>query len=60
VNGNKRQDAPITKQTDESVIKITEFVLYDCRLTCRMIADESDMSRETVRKILVRDLSMRK
>jgi DNA-binding Lrp family transcriptional regulator len=45
---------------DESVMKIIGLVLSDSQLTCRIIADELDMSRETVRKILVQDLGMRK
>jgi Mn-dependent DtxR family transcriptional regulator len=38
---------------DESVTKIRELVQSDCQLTCGMIADELDMSKETVRKISV-------
>jgi transposase len=60
VNDDERQGAPIMKQMDENVAEIREFVPYDRRLTCRVIADEFVMSKETVRKIFVRDLGMRK
>jgi DNA-binding Lrp family transcriptional regulator len=60
VNDSERQGAPIMKQMDGSDMKNIGLVLYYCRLTCKMIADELDMSRETVRKILVQDPGMRK
>jgi hypothetical protein len=60
VNNNERQGAHIKKRRDENVTKIMELVQSDCKLTCRMIADELDMSKETVRKISVLDLGMRK
>jgi hypothetical protein len=60
VNDDERQGAPITKQTGENVMKIGEIVWSDCQLIYRMIADEFDMSKETVRKIFVQDLGMRK
>jgi hypothetical protein len=37
---------------DENVVKIRELVLSDHHLTWRMIVDELDMSKGTVRKIL--------
>jgi orotate phosphoribosyltransferase-like protein len=45
---------------DENVVKIREPARSDHWLTCRMIADELDMSKETVTKILQQDLGMRK
>jgi transposase len=60
VNDDERQGAPLTKRTDENVAKIREFVRRDRRLTCRMIADELGMSKETVGEILVQDFGMRK
>jgi predicted ArsR family transcriptional regulator len=45
---------------DENVAEIRKLVRSDSQLTCKMIADELDMSKETVRKILVQDLVMRK
>jgi hypothetical protein len=35
-------------------------VRSNCQLTCRMISVELDMSKETVRNILVQDLGRRK
>jgi hypothetical protein len=49
VNNNERQDAPTTKWMDENVAKIRELVRSDCQLTCKMIADELEMSKVTVR-----------
>jgi hypothetical protein len=57
VNDVEKQRAPVTKRTDENVAKIRELVRSDRRLTCRVIDDELDMSKETVRNILVHDLS---
>jgi orotate phosphoribosyltransferase-like protein len=48
------------KQTDGNIVKISELLRPDRQLTRRMIADELDMSKETVRKILVQDLGMRR
>jgi transposase len=60
LNCSERQGAPIMKRMDENVTKIRELVMSDHQLTCRMIADELDMSKETIRKILVQELGMRK
>jgi DNA-directed RNA polymerase sigma subunit (sigma70/sigma32) len=60
VNGDERQGAPLMKQIDENVTKMRKLVRSDHQLTCRMIADELDMNKETVRKILVQHLGMRK
>lgn len=58
-NNDEKQGHPVTKQTDENVTKIRELAQSDCQLTCRMIADDFGMSKETVKKILVQDLGMR-
>jgi hypothetical protein len=60
VHKDKMQGASATKQEDKNVMKIKEFVLCNCRLTCRMIADKPDMSNGTVMKILVQDSLLRK
>jgi Mn-dependent DtxR family transcriptional regulator len=59
VNDDERQGAPVTKRTDKNVAKISELVRSHRQLTCRMIADELDVSKETVKKMLVLDLGMR-
>jgi len=40
--------------------KIRQIMRKNCRLTFRSIAEEVDIDRETVRKILTEDLDMRK
>jgi transposase len=60
VNDKEKQGAPIMTRKDKNIIKIKELVRSDCWFTCRMIADEFDISKETVRKILIQDLGMRK
>jgi hypothetical protein len=60
VNDDEMQSAPITKRTDEKVIKVRELVQCDSWLTCRVTADFFSKSKETVRNILVQDLGMRK
>jgi hypothetical protein len=60
VNHNERQGAPIMKWSGKNVGKIKEPVWSDHQLTCRMIADELDMSKEIFMKILILDLGTRK
>jgi hypothetical protein len=60
VNVNERQGAPVMKGMDTNVAKISDTVQSDRWLTCRMIADELNMSKKTVREILVHDLGIRK
>jgi transposase len=60
VKDDERQGAPVTKRMDENVTKIKELVQSDCLLTCRIILDELDVSKESVRRILLQDLDMRK
>jgi Mn-dependent DtxR family transcriptional regulator len=59
VNDEERQGAPVMKRIDENVSEIRDIVRSECHVTCRMIADDLDVSKETVRKILVQDLGMR-
>jgi hypothetical protein len=42
------------------MVRVREFIGYDQRLTLRMIADEVNMNRETVRLIPTEELGMRK
>jgi hypothetical protein len=60
VNDDERRGTPVTKRTHENVAKIRELVQSDHLLTCRITADELDMSKETVRKISIQDLDMKK
>jgi len=47
-------------RTGDNTARVREFVRSDRRLTVRMIADEVNMNRETVRLILSEELGMRK
>jgi hypothetical protein len=47
VNDDERSGAPVTKGTDENVVKIKELVRSNHLLTCKVIADKLDMSKET-------------
>jgi hypothetical protein len=60
VNNDERQGATVMKRTEENIMKIRERVQSDHQLTFRTIAYELDMSTETVRKMFVQDLGMRK
>jgi hypothetical protein len=60
VNDDERQGAPITMRMNKNVVKIRELVQSDRRLTHRLVTDALNMSKETVRKILVQDLGLRK
>jgi hypothetical protein len=60
VYDDERQGAPVRKRTNENVEKIRELVLSGRRLSYRMIADELGMNKETVRKVLLKDLCIRK
>jgi histone-lysine N-methyltransferase SETMAR len=45
---------------DKKAVKIMELAQSDYWLTCRMIADERDISKETIRKMLVQELGVTK
>jgi energy-converting hydrogenase A subunit M len=45
---------------EESIAKVCQTVCENRRLTVRSIAEEVNIDRETVRKILSEDLDMRK
>ena len=44
----------------ETIVRVKQMVWSDRRLTIRMIADNLDLNRESVRNILLHDLGMRK
>ena len=60
VDDDDRPGRPVTHRTEETVDTVRNLITSDRRLTVRMIADELNLSRETVRKILTEDLWMRK
>ena len=60
VEDDNRSGRPSTGRTEENVELVKQKVWSDCRLTVRMIADELGMNSERVRKIITKDLEMRK
>jgi hypothetical protein len=51
---------PITHRTDANVDRVRTLVRSDRGLGVRLIAEELNMNKETVRQILTEDLGMRK
>ena len=49
-----------TSRTEENITKSRQIVLENRRLTVRSIAEQANIDRETVRKILAEDLNVRK
>jgi len=60
VTDKERSGQPATSKTEENIAKICQIVRENCRLTVRSIAEQVNINRETVRKILTEDLDMRK
>ena len=52
VEDDERSGRPVTSRTDEKIQKINKIVRRDRRLSVRMIADMTNIDRETIRKIL--------
>ena len=51
---------PATSRTEENIANVRQIVRENRRLTVRSIAEQVNIDRETVRKILTEDLDMRK
>jgi hypothetical protein len=60
VEDDERHGRPVTMKTDENVDKVRTLVRNDRRLSIRMIAEELNVDKETVRQILTENLKMRK
>jgi hypothetical protein len=60
VKDDERTGRPKTHQTDENVEKAWKLVHSDRRLSVQIMAEELNLDRETVRKILTEDVGMRK
>jgi len=56
----ERSECPATSRTEEKIAKVLQIVRENRRLTVRSIAEQVNIDRETVRKILTEDLNMRK
>ena len=54
------QDGQQQAQLKKILQKIRQIVCENCPLTVRSIAEQVNINRETVRKILIEDLDMRK
>jgi len=60
VTDKERSRRPATSRTEENIAKVHQIVRENRRLTVRSIAEQVNINRETVRKILTEDLDMRK
>ena len=60
VTEEERSGRPSTSRTEENIAKIRQIMRKNRRLTVRGIAEQVNIDRETVRKILTEDLDMRK
>ena len=60
VTDEERSGRPATSRAEENIAKICQIVRENRWLTVRGIAEQVNIDRETVRKILTEDLDMRK
>ncbi|XP_041369571.1 protein GVQW3-like [Gigantopelta aegis] len=60
VHDDQTSGRPKTTKTDENIKTVQKLVRSDRRLTIRMMAEMLSMNKESIRKILIEDLSMRK
>ncbi|XP_007939112.2 protein GVQW3 [Orycteropus afer afer] len=60
VRDDARSGRPVTHRTDENIQKVKDLVCSNRHLTVRMMAEELNLDKETVRLILKENLNMRK
>jgi len=60
VTDEERSGRPATSRTEENTAKSRQILRENRRLTVRSIAEQVNIDRETVRKILTENLDMRK
>ena len=60
VTDEERSGRPVTSRTEENTGKVRKIVRENRQLTVRSIAEQVNIDRETVRKILTEILDMRK
>jgi response regulator of citrate/malate metabolism len=60
VTDEERSGQPATSRTEESIAKVCQILHENRRLTVRNIAEQVNIDRGTVRKIITEDLDMRK
>ena len=60
VTDEERSGRTATSRTEEIIAKVRPILRENRRLTVRNVAEQANIDRETVRKILTEDLDMRK
>jgi predicted amino acid-binding ACT domain protein len=60
VTDEERSGQPAMSRTEENIAKVHQVVRENLRLTVGSIAEQANVDRGTVRKILTEDLDMRK
>jgi len=60
VTDEERSGRPATSRTEENIAKVRHIVRENRRLTVGSIAEQVNIDRETVRKILTEDFDLRK
>ena len=60
VTDEERSGRPATSRTEENIAKVRQTPLENRRLTVMSIAEQVNIDRKTVRKILTEDLDMKK
>jgi transposase len=60
VTNGERSGRSATSTTEENIAEVRQVLHENRRMTVRSIADQVDIDRKTVRKILTEDLDMRK
>jgi transposase len=60
VTDEERSGRPATSRTEENIAKVRQIVRENHLMTVRSIAEQGNIDRETVRKLLTEDLDMRK
>jgi len=60
VTDQEKSGQPATNRTEENIEKFRQIFRENRRLTVRSIAEQVNIDREIVRKILTEDLDMRK
>ncbi|XP_020918193.1 putative uncharacterized protein FLJ37770 isoform X1 [Sus scrofa] len=60
IRDDARSGRPVTHRTDENIRKVKDLVCSNRQLTVRMMAEELNLDKETVRLILKENLNMRK
>ena len=58
VTEEERSGRPATSRTEENIAEVRQFVRENRRFTVRSIAEQVNINRETVRKILTEDLDI--